>query len=259
MRLFFVIDETQFYHPEFLADFLRNTVDDVVGSGLVTKVPSKNNLERYMREHWYYLRPNEIIKLAYSKYSARLKDNIVRKTGEGPFYSVRSVLQYYNVDFIEIEYDINKKKYLDVIRAHKPDVIISSNPLIFKEELLNVPTICCLNRHSALLPSYGGVWPVFQAYRNAEEYTGVSVHLMTKQIDIGDVLAYQKVPITPDDTLSDLYDKCFNVSADVILKALDKVKNKDFTSCCGSNESSYFSFPRKEHWVDFRKRGGKLV
>jgi hypothetical protein len=40
-HIFFIIDETSFYHPDFLSDFLRKTTDTVVGIALVTKIPKK--------------------------------------------------------------------------------------------------------------------------------------------------------------------------------------------------------------------------
>ena len=79
MRIYLIIDETRFYHPDFIADFLKKTNDDVVGAALVTKVPAKNSIEKYLLSHWHYLKPSEIIKLAFSKYSMAIRDLIAPK------------------------------------------------------------------------------------------------------------------------------------------------------------------------------------
>ena len=63
------------------------------------------------------------------------------------------------------------------------NIIISSNSLIFKKELLSIPKICTINRHSALLPSYGGLLPVFQSFIHGEKFTGVSIHYMNNKIE----------------------------------------------------------------------------
>ncbi len=231
-----------------------------MGAALVTKVSSKNNLENYLVKHWYYLKLSEMIKLFFRKVVLSLKDVLCQKSADTPFFSVRSVLKFFNIDFFEVEYDINQKKYLDKIREKNPDVIISSNPLIFKNELLHeIPNICCINRHSALLPSYGGVWPVFQAYRNGEQYTGVSVHVMEKKIDDGAVLAQGKIRIENTNSLADLYQKCFGISADLVIEAVEKVRNNDFSSCAEKKELTYFSFPTRDQWKDFRIRGGRFI
>jgi len=40
-----------------------------VGAALVKKVPAKHNIEKYMRTHWYYLTPMELLKLGGRKIS----------------------------------------------------------------------------------------------------------------------------------------------------------------------------------------------
>lgn len=259
MKIFFVIDETRFYHPDFLAEFLRRTPDTVVGAALVTKIPPKHNIERYLFTHWYYLTMREIMLLGLHRAAMACKDKVGRKTRAGKFYSVKSVLQYFGIFYFSVVRDVNQEPYLEKIRATRPEVIVSSNSLIFKKELLTIPTRCALNRHSALLPSYGGLWPVFQAYRAGEPFTGASLHTMERGIDKGIVLSRRKVPITASDTISTLYKKCFSASVDALLEALDKVRNNDFSPAGGEFPPSYFSFPTHAHWREFRERGGKWI
>lgn len=259
MRLYLVIDETRFYHPDFIADLLRKTKDEVVGAALVTKILPKNSLEEYLKKNVTLLKPTEIFKLVCQRYVSAAKEKFSKPKKDGPFYSVRGVFEAFGVDYIEVEYNINQPQYLNHIRQAQPDVIISSNSLIFGKELLSLPKKCIINRHSGLLPAYGGLWPVFQAYRNGEKYTGVSVHTMEKKIDRGIVLAQKPIEISAGLTLADLYKKCFAVSADVILEALEKVRKDDLSPCTSQTNHSYFSFPTKEHWTAFRSRGGRFI
>lgn len=259
MRIFLVIDETRFYHPSFVAGFLKKTTDEVVGAALVTEIPAKSNLEIYLKEHWYYLRPSEMAKLAFNKYTMAAKDLFGKKSKTAPFYSVRSVFEFFKIDFVEIRKNINKKEYLDAIKSKKPDVIASANSLFFGKELLKISRICCINRHSSLLPSYAGLWPVFQAYRCGEEYVGASIHMMDENIDNGTLLTQKKVRIEKNDTVTSLYSKCFEASVDVLLESIEKIKRGDFTPFAQNNPPSYFSFPTKEHWQEFRDKGGRFI
>ncbi len=242
-----------------MARFLEKTKDDIVGAAIVTKVMPKNNIELYIKRHWYYLKLIEIAKLGFRKYFMQLKDKTKSVREEGEFYSVRSVFELFKINYINVECDINRKEYVDTIRSKQPDVIVSSNPLFFKEELLNIPTKCCLNRHSALLPSYGGVWPVFWAVSNGEECVGVSIHTMEKAIDKGIILCQEKIKVDDFKTIFKLYEKCFAMSVNLLLEALNKVRNDDYSSCENNNVSSYYSFPTKEQWKKFRKRKYKFV
>lgn len=258
MKIWLVIDETRFHQPNFVAKFLSKTTDEIVGAALVTKIPQKNSLDAYLKKHWYYLKLSEMAKLIFEKYTMAIKDSLLKSDVNKPFYSVRSVLKFFNIDFVEVEYNINKEKYIKRIKEKKPDVLISSNSLIFKEELLGIPKICCLNRHSSLLPSYGGLFPVFQAFINGESFTGVSVHTMEKTIDKGRILSQKEIPIEKNDTINDLYKKCFELSAGALLEALERLKSNDYPTY-PYHLPSYFSFPTKVHWKEFRLRGGKFI
>ena len=253
------MDETRFYQPDFVADLLKKTRDEVVGACLVTRIPDKNSIEHYLMKNLSLLKPMEILKLIAKKYSMAFKDMLSKSGCYGTFYSVRSALNHFKVDFIEVENDINQEPHLNWIIERKPDVLISSNSLYFKKKLLQVPNLCCLNRHSSLLPAYGGLWPVFHAFRNGEKYVGISVHTMESKVDQGVVLAQEKIEIKNGMTLSDLYKECFKKSSQVVLDALEKVRRNDLKSCVEEISSTYFSFPTKEHWMVFRERGGKFI
>ena len=215
--------------------------DEVVGISLITKVPQKHNIETYLKRNWRLLHFREMAVLAWRKYRSAFQEKVAAKKDK--FYSVRGVAEHHRISYFDVEYNINKPEYLAKIRAAAPDVIVSSNSLIFGSELLNIPKICAINRHSGLLPAFGGLWPVFQAYRSGEEVTGVSVHVMEKSIDTGPVLAQIEVAIGHGENLSALYDKCFKASVDAVLMALNKIRHQDFTPVSQQKPKSYFSFP----------------
>ena len=256
MRVFLVLDETRFHQPAFVRRFLETTTHEVVGCALVVRVPEKHNIESYFRRNWRRLSLREMATLGLGKHYRALRDVLTPRSGD---YSVRSVLRRFGVPTFSVRDDINTPEILGRIRAAAPDVIVSSNSLVFGDELLRVPRVCCLNRHSALLPAYRGLLPVFQAFRSGERRVGVSVHRMEKRIDEGPVLACASVPIKPTDTLDDLYDRCFEASAGVVNEALEKVARGDFSSCAEDVQPSYYSFPTEDHWRDFRARSGRII
>jgi len=259
MTVFLIIDETNFYQADFVAELLRSGRHDFVGCALVVKVPRKNNIERYMLRNFSYLTLGEFVKLAFRK----VKYSLYNRIGFGKpkhFYSVKSALAYYNIPHFTVKNDVNEKVYLDRIRRFSPEVVLSSNSLYFKKELLSIPKFC-INRHSSLLPSYGGLWPVFQALRNGEEYVGVTVHLMSEKIDEGRVLAQRKIKIAEQDTVDRLYQKCFRTSANVCLEALDALSfpYPPTLKPDPAAKKSYYGFPTKEQWKEFRANGKKFT
>jgi methionyl-tRNA formyltransferase len=260
MKVCWVIDETGFYHPDMLADFLRNTKDEVTGIVVVTKIPRKHNIELYLVRNFYRLRPLEILKLIIRKIINQLYNLFTKPNRHHThFYSVRSVCKAFDISYIEAKNTLNEPRILQFLQQCSPDVIISSNSLIFSKKILSLPAIACINRHSALLPAYGGLWPVFQAMAHGEKECGVSIHLMEQGIDKGDVLCQQPVLITMQDTVSTLYQQCFAISSSLILQALDKLRNNDFTPVKNNFMPSYFSFPTANDWKKFRKAGKRFI
>ncbi|HEU4809851.1 MAG TPA: phosphoribosylglycinamide formyltransferase [Sphingomicrobium sp.] len=61
-----------------------------------------------------------------------------------------------------------------------------------------------LNIHPSLLPKYRGLDTHRRAIEAGDAVSGCSVHLVTEELDSGDVLAQAEVPILPGDTESSL-------------------------------------------------------
>ena len=177
----------------------------------------------------------------------------------GTYFSVRNVLRRNAVPYIEVETSINAEPVLDFIGDARPDVILSSNSLIFKGPLLDLPSRCCINRHTALLPAFKGILPAFYAIATGQKETGVSIHTMTEAIDEGVVLAQWRTPIARGDTLWSLYKRCFEASAPLSIEALDKIRNGDFSTAPLSEPPSYYSFPTADDWRAFRANGGRFI
>jgi methionyl-tRNA formyltransferase len=64
-----------------------------------------------------------------------------------------------------------------------------------------------LNMHGSLLPKYRGRAPVNWAILHGETETGATLHYMTAKPDAGDIVGQTAVPILPDDTAREVFDK----------------------------------------------------
>ena len=154
--------------------------------------------------------------------------------------------------------NVNSRSTIHWIKKLEPDVLLSSGNQIFSKDLLCVPKIACLNRHTSLLPAYGGIYPIFWCMLNNEEKVGVSVHTMTPIIDAGIVLAQRSVPINPEDTFFSLYRRCFQLSPDIAIEAIQKAERGDFQPVVSGLRKSYYSYPSWHDIRQFRKMGKKI-
>tara|TARA_A100001011_G_C14251345_1_gene818026 strand:- start:844 stop:1611 length:768 start_codon:yes stop_codon:yes gene_type:complete len=255
MNILIVIDETSFFHPIFLNKLIRKLKKkNHLKIALITKIKKSNSLERYLIKNIFNLKVKEIIKLSYKKLLAVLFKNVFYNFGK--FFSVMDVIKKNRVQYMKIEYDINREDYFDEINEFFPDIIISSCSVIFGNQILNLPKYGCINRHSSLLPSYGGVYPVFHSIANGDEFSGVTIHEMTNEIDGGKILAQEKI-YNVDKNLYKIYKVAFDISVELIISAIDnKINNKYIKN---NFKKKYFSFPSKKDWINFRNNKGKFI
>jgi methionyl-tRNA formyltransferase len=124
-----------------------------------------------------------------------------------------------------VEYDIpaispadpNAADVVERVAACKPDFLFS----FYYRSMLKAPLLAlqhrgALNMHGSLLPKYRGRVPVNWAIIHGETETGATLHHMLDQADSGDIVAQQAVPILPDDTAKEVFDKV-TVAAELAL------------------------------------------
>ena len=113
---------------------------------------------------------------------------------------------------------------LDIFQSLKPDffVVVSYGKMI-PEKFFNIPLLASLNVHPSLLPKYRGPAPMEWALINGEKETGVSVILMTKEIDAGNIISSQKVIINPEDDIFILRKKLYRIASVILLDAIEKI------------------------------------
>jgi len=75
--------------------------------------------------------------------------------------------------------------------------------------------------HTSLLPEYRGAAPINRAVINGDRVTGVTTMLMSSEMDAGDILLQEKVPIERDDTAESLFEKMAPVAAELLARTLE--------------------------------------
>jgi folate-dependent phosphoribosylglycinamide formyltransferase PurN len=124
------------------------------------------------------------------------------------------------VPHIDVD-DVNAEASRRFLERAKPDVLVSvSCPQIIKPHILNVARVAAINVHQSLLPAYAGMAPYFWVLRNGERTTGLTVHVMTPEVDMGPVLRQREVDVLPGDTALGLQLRLVRVGAEELLGAL---------------------------------------
>jgi methionyl-tRNA formyltransferase len=113
--------------------------------------------------------------------------------------------------------DPNAPEVLEQLQALTPAFIFS----FYYRHMLGAEILGCasrgaLNLHGSLLPKYRGRVPVNWAVLHGEKYTGATLHYMGDKPDNGDIIDQQAVPILPNDTAHEVFDK-ITVAAEIVL------------------------------------------
>jgi methionyl-tRNA formyltransferase len=108
-------------------------------------------------------------------------------------------------------------EWIERVRALQPDFIFSFYYRhMLDMALLDTARLGAYNMHGSLLPKYRGRVPVNWAIVNGERQTGATLHRMVAKPDAGAMVAQQSVPILPDDTAYDVFQKV-SVAAEIAL------------------------------------------
>ena len=111
----------------------------------------------------------------------------------------------------------NAEATLAQVRSAAPDFIFS----FYYRQMLGQPLLSlaprgAYNLHGSLLPRYRGRAPVNWAVLHGEQETGATLHRMLEKPDAGEIVAQESVPILPDDTAVEVFQKV-TVAAEVAL------------------------------------------
>src|SRR5438128_6661436 len=116
---------------------------------------------------------------------------------------------------------IKARDSVDTIRALKPDlIVVMAYGQILPREVLEIPTIACLNLHASLLPRWRGAAPIQAAIAAGDRETGITVMYMDEGLDTGDILLQRKIEILPTDTGGSLHDRLAQLAPEALLDAL---------------------------------------
>ena len=144
--------------------------------------------------------------------------------------------------------DPNAPDVVARVAESDPDFLFS----FYYRRMLGAPMLStarrgALNMHGSLLPKYRGRAPVNWAILNGERETGVTLHHMTLRPDAGDLVEQQRVPIGPDDTAKEVFDRVSTAAAIALDRALPAIL--DGTAPRRTNDlaaGSYFGGRRPE-------------
>ena len=258
MKIAILTADEPLYLPAFFDRFLAKRSRDVVGIFVCEPVYKNQTKYSMFKRYLKTFGLCNALTLGMRVIAAKVKDRLNIGVRKRRFHSVAATAGYYNTPVWRPD-DVNSPTFLEQLRFLEVDLILSvSCPQIFKEELISLPSLGCLNLHGADLPDYRGLMPSFWMLANGEGQAGVTIFFVNAGIDTGDVAGKKLFPILADDTLHSFIIRAKQQACDLALETLDRIEAGTVTRTPLEGEGSYFGWPTREAYIRFRKSGRRL-
>lgn len=253
MNIIIVTPNEPFYLSENIDYLIRNlnAQDKLVGCVLLNPTPYGRRLNFFQKAY----RTFKIFGLRFFIYYT-VKFIYVTLFSR----NVEKVLRQHKIPIIRLSKNINSKGSITILKQFNPDLIISVlGNEIFKKSILELPKNGCINLHTSHLPKYRGMMPTFWAMLNDEKEIGVSVFVMDEGIDSGPIIDQELVPISKSDSQKDIITKTKSLGMRLLLNSIEKIKTGKVEFINNDDgKSTYYTYPKKEDVMLFRKKGKKF-
>ena len=135
------------------------------------------------------------------------------------------------------------------LRSFAPDlIVVAAYGQILPKNVLEMPSLACLNVHASLLPRWRGAAPIHYAVMAGDSETGVTIMYMNEKMDEGDRLWARSVPIGVDETTGHLHDRLAVLGAETLRESLDLLlQGKAPRSPQDSSLATYAPSLKREH------------
>lgn len=163
------------------------------------------------------------------------------------FSPVKEVAVKHNIKVFQPEKLKEDREAIEYLKELKPDfIIVVAFGQILTKEVLDIPSIACINLHASLLPMYRGAAPLNWVVINGEKVSGNTTMLMDVGLDTGDMLLKDEVEITENMTAGELHDKLMISGADLLIRTIDGMSKGEITPIKQEGETCYAKMLSKD-------------
>lgn len=124
--------------------------------------------------------------------------------------------------------NLKSPEFVDEIKRINPSLQIVVAFRMLPEMVWKIPSIGTFNLHASLLPQYRGAAPINWVVMNGETKTGVTTFFINENIDTGNIIMQQEVPILPDETAGELHDKLMHTGAELVLQTVKNIESGNY-------------------------------
>lgn len=123
---------------------------------------------------------------------------------------------------------LKNPEFLEELRQLKAHLNVIVAFRMLPESVWNMPPFGSINLHGSLLPHYRGAAPINWAIINGEQKTGVTTFFLKHEIDTGNILFQEAIPIGKNDTAGHIHDQLMHLGAKLMVKTVQSIIDNDY-------------------------------
>lgn len=152
-----------------------------------------------------------------------------KAAGRGLQTSQSAVKKYALEKNLKVLQPLNLKDpdFLSELSSLKADLQVVVAFRMLPEAVWNMPPSGTINLHASLLPQYRGAAPINWVIINGETETGVTTFRLKHEIDTGNILMQQKIPIGKEETAGELYNRMKEAGALLLLQTVQGINDQN--------------------------------
>jgi methionyl-tRNA formyltransferase len=174
-------------------------------------------------------------------------------------FDIDEMAKHYKIPFLK-SHDINSPESKAFIRKLNPDYLVSCFLMqIVDKEILSIPKNGAINVHPALIQEHRGTFTSFWALLKDWQKSGATVHFMTEKPDNGIVIIQRHFFVHPSDTIYCVNKKSAQLGANLLVRALIKIKRDEAIGYIIKKFGHMFKMPTSKDVKRFYGRGKSII
>lgn len=148
-----------------------------------------------------------------------------KPSGRGMKLQASQVKQYassVNIPVLQPE-KLKDEVFLEELRSYRADLQIVVAFRMLPEVVWSMPPMGTFNLHASLLPQYRGAAPIHHAVMNGEKETGVTTFFLQHDIDTGNIIYQERIPIGDDECTGSVHDRLMTLGSTLVKKTVDAI------------------------------------
>ena len=115
--------------------------------------------------------------------------------------------------------------FLKELSDYRADLQVVVAFRMLPEMVWSMPKMGTINLHASLLPQYRGAAPINLVIMNGEHTTGLTTFKLQQEIDTGNILLSEKMPVGEEETAGELHDRMKMAGARLLVKTVEGLVN----------------------------------